>query len=158
MKILLPLRHRLKLESALRAGGHQEVGGILMGERRSEDVFWIKELTVQTAGGTFASFVRALRNIHRQLDAFFRRTNRQYTRFNYLGEWHSHPSFSPSPSMTDCETMWSIVEDPKVGANFAVLMIVRLDGQHGSLLGTATVFLPGRQAIPGEMVFEAEET
>jgi hypothetical protein len=54
--------------------------------------------------------------------------------------------------------MWFIVEDPKVGANFAVLMIVQLDGQDGELLGSATVFLPGRQAIPGELVFEPEET
>ena len=128
-----------------------------MGERRSEDVFRIEELTIQAGGGAFASFIRVMNNVHRRLDAFFRRTGRQYMRFNYLGEWHSHPSFHPSPSTTDCRAMWSIVEDPKVGANFAVLMVVRLDGPEGRLTGSVTIFFPGREAIGGELVFESED-
>jgi integrative and conjugative element protein (TIGR02256 family) len=158
LKILLPPRHCLNLEKALREAGRREVGGILMGEQKAESVFRIEDLTIQSGGGAFATFIRAISNVHRRLDAFFRRTGHEYTRFNYLGEWHSHPSFPPSPSTTDCATMWSIVEDPKVGANFAVLLIVRLDGQDGQLFGTATIFFPGRQAIGGELVLEREET
>jgi len=40
--------------------------------------------------------------------------------------------------------MWEIVGDPQVGANFVVLMIVRLSSA-GQLEGTATVYLPGHQ-------------
>jgi integrative and conjugative element protein (TIGR02256 family) len=79
---------------------------------------------------------------HRQeLNRFFERTGSDYKRFNYLGEWHSHPSFLPVPSETDLETMQSIVEDPQVGANFLVLMIVKLHGRREMQVST-TAFLP----------------
>lgn len=59
-----------------------------------------------------------------QLAAFFELNGGDYTRFNYLGEWHSHPCSEPLPSMTDIQTMQSIVDDPEVGANFLILFIV----------------------------------
>ena len=39
--------------------------------------------------------------------------------------------------------MWEIVDDPEVGANFAVLMIVRLDADD-QLIGTVTIYAPDR--------------
>jgi len=54
------------------------------------------------------------------------RTGRDFQRFNYLGEWHSHPSFSVLPSPEDVGTMIDIVENPRSEITFAVLLIVRL--------------------------------
>ena len=67
------------------------------------------------------------------LARFFRLTGEDYTRFNYLGEWHSHPSFSTTPSEKDVQSMLEIAGDPEVGANFVALVIVRLraDGLVG---------------------------
>jgi proteasome lid subunit RPN8/RPN11 len=142
-----------KLSDALRGASRREIGGILMGEHVSERVFLIKNLTIQRRGGTVATFIRAARNIVAPLKRFFVETKHDYTRFNYLGEWHSHPSYPPVPSSADCETMCAIVEDPEVGANFAVLVIVRLDG-NGNLAGSATLFLPQRRIIGGELSLE----
>ncbi len=77
--------------------------------------------------GTFARFIVDL--LQAALDAlgFFERTQHRYTRYNYIGEWHSHPSFAVHPSSIDVRSMRTIVEDPKFHGNFAVLMIVRLD-------------------------------
>jgi [CysO sulfur-carrier protein]-S-L-cysteine hydrolase len=50
----------------------------------------------------------------------------RYRRFNYLGEWHSHPSFSVQPSFEDIESMTDIVESGNSTITFAVLLIVRL--------------------------------
>ena len=58
------------------------------------------------------------------LASFFARSGNDYARFNYLGEWHSHPSFDLAPSRTDIAAMSRLVEEP--GMTFAVLMIVRL--------------------------------
>jgi len=87
----------------------------------------------------------------RPLQSFFQNTNNQFTRFNYLGEWHSHPSYSTEPSSTDYQTMWEIVEDSTIGANFAVLIIVKLDEKQ-QLEGSVTVFIPNYRSFRGELI------
>lgn len=148
MKILLPEEIGCKLTKALNKAGSKEIGGILMGEYVSEGVYRIKDLTIQSDGGTSSFFVRLVEGIRNPLQRFFRQTGYDFTRFNYLGEWHSHPTFTLLPSSTDCKSMWEIIEDPNVGANFTVLMIVRLDNMQ-CLEGTITVFLPEYKKFQG---------
>ena len=154
MKILLPDLITKQLTSALRQAGRQEIGGILMGEHVGEDTFRVKAITIQTHGGTFFTFRRVVQSFLAPLRRFFRETGYNYTKFNYLGEWHSHPSFSPEPSSTDSEAMWELVHDPEVGATFAVLLIVRLVNTN-KLNGTVTIFLPNHQCLEGELVQES---
>ena len=156
MRVLLPPDVAERLGAVLRGVGNREIGGVLMGEHVSEGVFRVKDLTVQRDVGTFASFVREVRAALVPLRRFFAETGRNYTRYNYLGEWHSHPSFEPEPSGKDSESMWSIVEDPAVGANFAVLLIVRL-GAEGELEGRATAYLPGRCRLQANLEIEERE-
>jgi [CysO sulfur-carrier protein]-S-L-cysteine hydrolase len=141
MRLLIPLAQVERLRAELRRGGRYEIGGILMGEHVADDVFRLADLSIQRSGGSVACFVRNPADHKIQLEAFFERHGRDYSRFNYLGEWHSHPMFRPSPSDVDVETMQSIVSDPIVGANFVVLMIVRL-GWRGHLELSAAAFVP----------------
>lgn len=153
MKILLPESIVQKLTLALKKADSREIGGILMGEHLSKGVFRVKELTIQEHGGTYFSFVRQLKNILNPLRLFFYKTGYNYKKYNYLGEWHSHPEFTPEPSICDSETMWEIVNDPEMGANFVVLMIVRLNKiEH--LEGTVSVYLPKNQRFKGELIRE----
>jgi proteasome lid subunit RPN8/RPN11 len=154
MELQLPEPIVEELVGVLAGAGSYEVGGILMGEHLAEGVFRVAEITVQRARGTFASFVRLVWEAVASLERFFRRTGRAYTRFNYLGEWHSHPAFSLEPSDRDCRSMQEIVDDPSVGANFAVLLIVRLD--TGRLNGRTYVFLPGGRRYIGHLVIEGQ--
>jgi proteasome lid subunit RPN8/RPN11 len=156
MRVLLPRDVAEKLAFALRDTGRREVGGVLMGEHVSDGVFRVKDLTVQRRGGTFASFVREVRTALVPLRRFFVETGHDYIRYNYLGEWHSHPSFPAEPSRRDSETMWRIVDDPAVGANFAVLLIVRL-GAEGELEGSVTAYLPGRRRLQATLEVGARE-
>jgi hypothetical protein len=149
VRLLLTSEIAERLAGALRDAGRREVGGVLMGEHVSEGVFRVKDLTVQRRG-TFVSFVREVGAALVPLRRFFRETGHDYVRFNYLGEWHSHPSFAPEPSPRDSESMWRIVEDPAVGANFAVLLIVRL-GDEGELEGWATAYLSGRRRLEASL-------
>src|SRR5262249_39449161 len=50
----------------------------------------------------------------------------RYQRFNYLGEWHSHPSFSVQTQSRGYRPMTDIVENGNSTITFAVLLIVRL--------------------------------
>lgn len=136
-----------RFHSALKGGGAREIGGLLMGEHQGGDTFRLVDISVQTLQGTHSTFERDPEQHRAKLAEFFDRTGADYTRFNYLGEWHSHPSFAPLPSGKDMRTMRSIVSDPDVGVNFAVLIIVRLV-HHGRLAMSATAILPDGSAQP----------
>ena len=140
LTLSLPLKQAEVLRAALKNAGHREIGGILMGEHVGSNEFVIRELTVHRRG-SFASFLRRIEDALGQMRDFFKRTDHNYRRYNYLGEWHSHPSFEPFPSSTDDASMLEIVQDAALGANFAVLMIVKL-GQIQELVATAHVYLP----------------
>jgi proteasome lid subunit RPN8/RPN11 len=140
LTLILPPEQQERLLVALRKAGRREVGGILMGEHAGPNLFIVREMTVHHRGA-FASFVRRIEDAIGSLRAFFQETGHDYARFNYLGEWHSHPSFPPYPSRTDDLSMLQIVQDETVGANFAVLLIAKL-GVDGQLISTAHTYLP----------------
>jgi proteasome lid subunit RPN8/RPN11 len=152
LTVLLPRLAIETLTEALRRSGQREVGGVMMAEHTGHNHFTVWEITVQRRG-TFASFVRSVTDALSSIRQFFSLTGHDYTRFNYLGEWHSHPSFAPIPSAQDDSSMRQIVGDARVGANFAVLLIVKLD-EHDTLMGTVHTYLPSGEKIACNLVFE----
>jgi len=146
MQLLLTPQIIKHLQHELRRAGSREIGGLLMGEYLGEEVFRVAEVSVQRTGGSHSCFVRNPTAHKDQLEKFFARTGNDYARFNYLGEWHSHPSFEPMPSPIDLQTMQSIVDDPNAGANFLVLLIPRLNGRRDIEM-TATAFRAGTRPL-----------
>lgn len=153
MKLLVPEAIVEELKDALRRAGAREVGGVLMGEHVAPNTFRVKRITVQMKGGTFAAFVRLVEEIVGPLREFFHATNHDYSRFNYLGEWHSHHSFALIPSDRDCQTMREILEDPAMGARFVVLMLARLNADE-TLAHEIAVFLPHQPITSGTIAHE----
>lgn len=152
-KILINKEVTSRLINELNKAKGREIGGLLMGEYVSENVFRISNLTVQREGGDTNYFVRHLGNqVKKDLEFFFEEYNCNYKKFNYLGEWHSHPSFPLIPSKKDQLTMWEIVNDPEVGALFAVLLIVKL--RNGTLRGSVNAFVPGFPIFQGRLIEE----
>lgn len=96
-----------------------------MGEQLEPAHFRIVGFSVDENTGSAGHFVRSVNDHQAALEQFFSRTNHDFSRFNYLGEWHSHPSFSVQPSREDILSMNSIVNDEK-NIPFAVLLIVKL--------------------------------
>lgn len=119
-----------RLTRELAQAGRREIGGVLVGEHLDRNTFRIADLSVQRHGGEMACFVRRPAHHKGFLDDFFARTGDAYDRFNYLGEWHSHPSFSTEPSGTDLLQMHEIVNDGPSGPPFAILLVVRLDAER----------------------------
>jgi hypothetical protein len=119
----------------LKHAGTREIGGQIYGEQLAPSDFRAMHLTVQRVPGSFAAFVVDVVQAARDAARFFHVTKHDYKRFNYLGEWHSHPSFAVTPSSHDVSSMQQLVESPDFRGLFAVLMIVRLDGndlRHGA--------------------------
>ena len=126
----------------LRRAGSDEIGGVLATEHVAENVFRVVDLSVQRRGGTYAAFSRDATNHKRFMRRFLDLTGHQYERFNYLGEWHSHPSFPALPSTTDVNTMKALLKSPDQAANFLVLLIVKRT-TTGKLEGSAHAFARG---------------
>lgn len=150
MRLKLPADQVRALHSALRNAGTREIGGQIFGEQLAPSDFLASEITFQKRPGTFARFVVDVIQAARDAVRFFERTDFQYKRYNYIGEWHSHPSFSVLPSSIDFATMQGLVSDPEFKGSFAILMITRLD--EGNLYCRAWVFDPA--GVAAEIVLE----
>lgn len=111
-----------------------------MAEHTGPNQFEVLDITIH-GWGTIAYFLRRVEEAVTRLKSFFVRANHDYVKFNYLGEWHSHPSFELEPSGRDDRSIREIVEDQDVGANFVVLLIVKL-ADSGELLTRAYTYLP----------------
>ena len=153
MKIHLPTDIEKKVIRALEKAGTYEIGGVLMGEHIDEAEFCIVDLTIQEQLGSTAFFIRLVADIVKPLKGFFKRTGYNYRKFNYLGEWHSHPSFPPVPSQKDIQSMQEIVTNSDTGANFAILLIVKLKGVQ-EIEATATTFLPDGKSFECQLIKE----
>lgn len=125
MKVVLPPETAARMKPVLRRAGKREVGGILMGEQLEPGHFKIVDFSVDERTGGRDQFIRSVEEHQISLEKFFSKTGRDFSRFNYLGEWHSHPSFSVSPSNTDIISMKNLVNSEQ-NINFAILLIVKL--------------------------------
>lgn len=144
MRIDFPKEYVDLITQACRGSDINEIGGILFGEHIGSNHFKVADITVDEQG-LVASFKRSIKHVLGACKKFFGKTNHDYTRFNYLGEWHSHPRYAITPSSRDDQSMIEIVCDESVGANFVILMIVRLDYDELKIGGWA--YFPDRTRI-----------
>lgn len=115
-----------RLRKALHKAGSREIGGMLFAEQLAPARFRIVDFSLDPHSGSQANFRRDPALHQEALTAFFEKTGREFNRFNYLGEWHSHPSFPVLPSHEDIDTMTDLVERGRSEITFALLLIVRL--------------------------------
>lgn len=151
LRVTLPADMRIVLEAALSRAGHKECGGVLMGEHVGPNHFAVRQLTVHRPGAV-ARFVRHLGGVVGAIKRYCQAHGNDFQRFNYLGEWHSHPLFSVHPSAQDHATMRELITDYRVGANFLVLMVVRLKSTE--LEGSVHTYLPDGSVHPSHLDLE----
>jgi proteasome lid subunit RPN8/RPN11 len=132
-----------KLTKELSGAKLREIGGVLVGEHVGRNEFRLVDLSIQRSGGNRTCFVRHPSAHKPFLDAFFKRADAEYERYNYLGEWHSHPGFPVNPSETDVSQMQKIVSEGKSGPLFAVLLIVQLS-ENDDIRLSATAHRAGK--------------
>lgn len=126
MQLILPTKLTKKMRGHLVGAKRREIGGMIMGEEVGDQQFRVVDFSVDAESGTVGNFIRDADQHDQALSDFFEKTGSDYQRFNYLGEWHSHPSFSVQPSLQDVRAMQDLV-DGSGGVDFAVLLIARLN-------------------------------
>ncbi len=120
-----------------------------MGEQIKPGHFRIVDLSVDGETGGRAHFVRSAESHTSALNVFFQHTGNNYARFNYLGEWHSHPSFPVTPSSQDSTSMFELVDGER-DIDFAILLIVRLRF-WSQITSSCTLFRRGALPLPVEI-------
>lgn len=148
--VVLNQRCIRKLKRELRSAGSNEIGGVLAAEQVSDGCFLVVNLSVQR-NGTRSHFKRNPIQHREFIRRFHERMGHQPERFNYLGEWHSHPAYPATPSDVDFRQMQDLVEDAEQKSTFLVLMIVKL-GLKEQLRGSAYGFRPGSAALRGRLL------
>jgi [CysO sulfur-carrier protein]-S-L-cysteine hydrolase len=143
MKIELTTDVRKRMILCLAKAKRREIGGILMAEQVEPGEFRIVDFSLDDLTGSAAHFVRSPDHHRAALDAFFARTDNDYARYNYLGEWHSHPNHAPYPSTTDILSMHDLLDEER-SISFAVLLIVKR-GWWRRFFCSATLFSQGEK-------------
>ena len=141
MKIELTREVRSRMLTGLKKAKRREVGGILMAEQVKPGEFRVVDFSLDDSNGSSDHFVRSPEHHCIALNDFFSRTGNDYTRYNYLGEWHSHPNHRHLPSATDIQSMKDLLDEEE-SISFAVLLIVKR-GWWSRLLCSATLFRQG---------------
>lgn len=143
--------------SDLEGAGRREIGGVLFGEQIAEGDFRIVEATRQRFfGGTATTFKRRGGAARREILALHKKFGGDPERFNYLGEWHSHPTAPAWPSLQDEITMYNLLADQGEAVNFLVLIIVKLDTDARFRI-CARTYLASGQKINCEIEIENAE-
>lgn len=144
MKVDFPKPLRERMCKVLKKGRRREIGGVLMAEQLEAGHFRLVDFTIDGVTGGAAHFVRSVEHHHAALKGFYEGTASDYGRFNYLGEWHSHPNHLPIPSSVDIVSMQELVQSER-DIPFAMLLIVRLAWWRRMLV-SATLFQ--RHTVP----------
>lgn len=149
LSLKIPSAHWNAMRGCLKLGGIREIGGWLAAEQLAPGDFELVGFTVDLDVGTHNRFA-SLPNTHgAQLDDILAANSDRAGRMDYLGEWHSHPTFAPVPSDIDVAAMTKMVE--KSGPSFATLLIVRLLGT-ATLQATITTFQRGLPPEHGQLI------
>lgn len=135
IEIPKPISELLKRE--LEVMNQNETRGSFFAERVNGALFKVNDVYFSKKRGTF-SFIKMLigdeykkfqKNYHKKY--FF-----EYEKYNYIGDWHSHPSFSCLPSSYDIAE--AIDDFKKSNANFIIQIIIKIE--NDKLVGNAFLY------------------
>ena len=124
----LAIEMRDQLMEQISEAGRQhypnEYGGLLIG-RYSEDnqtVFLNDTVLPKKFKSSPVSFERGSDGMAKILEEYFKQEPPQV----YVGEWHTHPNSSPSPSLIDIRAFETIVKHHNVNIKNPVMLILGL--------------------------------
>lgn len=113
------------MRASMRARGHRETGGILLGHTASKRrLMYVTAAIEQLGGGSRDHFTRDARATGPALDA----ADRTASMITYLGDWHTHPSSSNRPSDIDLGALSESARTLRHVGLPAVILIVGANG------------------------------
>lgn len=149
MTIVIPKEISELLKKELDFMGQNETKGSFFAERIDNDLFEVNEIYFSKKRGTF-SFIKMI--IGDEYKKFQKKYHEKYSfdyeKYNYIGDWHSHPSFSCFPSTYDKKE--AIDDFKKSNANFIVQFIFK--NENDSLIGKAFLYDNSNNALEVNLI------
>lgn len=100
----------------------KEFGGFLIGYYSEDNKHLLITDTIlpKKYHGSKYSFERSTKGIENELTEFYKSNPRKI----YIGEWHTHPDNSPTPSATDISAINTIINNKQTSIPNPVLLII----------------------------------
>lgn len=150
VELVLPVAIVQRMKVNLNRAKEREIGGVLMARQITPGKFEVVDFSADEVTGDREYFVRDPVLHDRVLNEFFERTGRDYSNYNYIGEWHSHPNLPVAPSVTDLTSMEDLVNGER-DIPFAALLVVRSD-DPSEFSATATFHQRGTLPVPARIL------
>ncbi|MGF7035324.1 integrative and conjugative element protein (TIGR02256 family) [Paenibacillus mucilaginosus] len=100
-----------------------ESGGIMVGRIIDENTNIIDDVSTPMSNDVRTRY-RFYRKPNGHQEFFDERWNESEGRCFYLGEWHTHPEATPSPSAVDIRNWKKLLKNPSQDQNFLFFIIV----------------------------------
>lgn len=136
-RVRVPKSLRAFMVEQARRHAPNETGGILVG-RRAGDV--IDVITASDAGPNAVSQPSRFERDGPHCQSFLEAAARETPGVDYVGEWHSHPGSSASPSGRDTASFWEIADDTDYLTTAPVLIIVAPSAAGDGVDWSHTIF------------------
>ena len=137
MKIIVQKEVRIKIQNKLNKSRSNESKGACFAFRMSNDCYLIEDVFISKEKGTFCFSNLKINFRYKRFEKnYFRKHNFDYLNHNYIGDWHSHPSFECKPSNYDKKEAFE--ELKKSNANFLIQLILKMD--KGQLVGRCFLY------------------
>jgi len=137
MKIFVPQKITNAIQETIRKTQPKEIKGAFYAKQNNDESFSIDGLFVSEYIGTNFFCKLLIDKRYRDFEKrYFKERNYEYKKYNYIGDWHSHPEFACIPSLYDINEANDDLK--KSNANFVVQFIFKLE--DGVLIGSAFLF------------------
>ena len=135
--IIIPKRIRKIIYENVKKHSPNETKGALFACKKDDSTFEIEDIYIEPSVGSFA-FVKLYNNksYKRFCQKYFSKHEDEDNVHNYIGDWHSHPSFSCYPSSYDKQE----VEEDLRQSNALFLIQIILKIEHNKLIGNAFLY------------------
>ena len=153
MKIIIKKEVANKIKEKILDDMPNESKGACFAYHKDEEVFEIIDTYISKYKGTkfFANLI-VNRKYKKFEKLFYKSKGHDYKHYNYIGDWHSHPSFECVPSIFDKKE----IDDELNHSNAYFLIQIILKVKEGLLLGRCFLYNDVDCGKEIEMVIEQQ--
>lgn len=151
MKIIVQKTVINRMINALKRAGLNETKGACFASKTSDDCYSIEDVFLSKEKGTTVFSNLKINYSYKCFEKrYFKKHKYDYVNHNYIGDWHSHPSFDCLPSNYDKKEAFEELYNSN--ARFLIQLIVKLIDNE--ITGRCFLYLKNSIAEECELVFD----